>query len=211
MLASLLAMTSLARSHSFCYYDEISNEQICNHCCYSGYEHTDKDFYLPDLKKSFCSKENQGHSNGICDGFGTCQCAPPFIGEDCSIKDCKYNCSYNGYCSVEFPISRCMCSPGYFGEYCQFRECLNNCSWPNGNCDYDAGICECAMIYNPFENFREWARWGGEDCSYLAAYAAGARQVIWWGVVVISAMVGMLLGYEGDYHSAEETVSGVVK
>ncbi|GMH86956.1 hypothetical protein TL16_g10705 [Triparma laevis f. inornata] len=143
----------------FCYYDDITNEQICNHCCYSGYEHTDDDFYIPDVKKSYCSKENTGHSNGICDGFGTCQCAPPFIGEDCSIKDCKYNCSFNGYCSVEFPVSRCMCADGYFGEYCQFMECLNNCSFPNGNCDYDTGTCSCAMIYNPFENFREW--WGG--------------------------------------------------
>eukprot|EP00520_Triparma_pacifica_P000336 CAMPEP_0118648420 /NCGR_PEP_ID=MMETSP0785-20121206/9146_1 /TAXON_ID=91992 /ORGANISM="Bolidomonas pacifica, Strain CCMP 1866" /LENGTH=1030 /DNA_ID=CAMNT_0006540611 /DNA_START=234 /DNA_END=3323 /DNA_ORIENTATION=+ len=159
---------------SFCYYDEVTGEQICNHCCYAGYEHTDDDIYIPDVKKSFCSLENTGSSNGICDGFGTCQCAPPFIGEDCSIKDCKYNCSYNGYCSVEFPVSRCMCSPGYFGEWCQYRECLNNCSWPNGKCDYDTGWCECTMVYNPFENFREWARWGGEDCSYLAAYAGSS-------------------------------------
>lgn len=174
---------------SFCYYDDITNEQICNHCCYSGYTHTDDDTYIPDVKKSFCSLENPGHSNGICDGFATCQCAPPFIGEDCSIKDCKYNCSYNGYCSVEFPVSRCMCSQGYFGEYCQFRECLNNCSWPNGKCDYDTGNCECTMVYNPFENFREWARWGGEDCSYLAAYAAGVKLTVTWMAIVAAVVV----------------------
>jgi hypothetical protein len=156
---------------SFCYYDD-TNTQICNHCCYSGYEHSDLDTYLPDVKKVVCSRENTGSSNGLCDGFGTCQCQPPYIGEDCSIKDCKYNCSFNGYCSVEFPVSRCMCAKGYFGEYCQFQECLNNCSYPNGICDYSNGLCDCSMIYNPFENFREWAPWDGEDCSYLAAYNA---------------------------------------
>ena len=54
---------------------------------------------------------NTGESNGICDGFGTTQCAPPFISDDCSIKDCKNNCSFNGFCSVEYPVSRCLCQP----------------------------------------------------------------------------------------------------
>ena len=27
-----------------------------------------------------CSASNPGEINGICDGFGTAQCAPPFIG-----------------------------------------------------------------------------------------------------------------------------------
>ena len=52
----------------FCYYDEVTNEQVCNHCCYAGYTHTDEDVYVPDTKKVFCSKEETGHSNGICDG-----------------------------------------------------------------------------------------------------------------------------------------------
>ena len=60
----------------------------------------------------------------------------PFLGLDCSIKDCKDNCNYNGYCSVEYPVSRCVCNPTYFGESCEFIECINNCSYPNGLCNY---------------------------------------------------------------------------
>jgi hypothetical protein len=28
-----------------------------------------------------CSQSNPGEVNGICDGFGTTQCAPPFLGK----------------------------------------------------------------------------------------------------------------------------------
>lgn len=78
-----------------------------------------------------CSRDEPGYSHGICDGFGTCQCAPPFLGDDCSVKDCLHDCSYNGYCSVEYPVSRCVCNPSYFGEFCEQIECLNNCSYVN--------------------------------------------------------------------------------
>ena len=30
--------------------------------------------------------------NGICDGFGHCQCIPPMIDDDCSIEDCPNQC-----------------------------------------------------------------------------------------------------------------------
>jgi hypothetical protein len=109
--------------------------------------------------------------SGICDGFGTCMCAPPFISEDCTIKDCKYNCSFNGWCSVEYPVSRCMCNPGYLGQYCQLQECLNNCTYPNGVCNATTGVCSCNMMYDPYNNTREYYSWLGEDCSYLVAYA----------------------------------------
>jgi hypothetical protein len=39
----------------FCRYDEITNEQICDHCCFAGHEHSDADVYLPDVKKVMCS------------------------------------------------------------------------------------------------------------------------------------------------------------
>ena len=75
-----------------------------------------------------CSRDAPGSSHGVCDGFGTCQCAPPFLGDDCATKDCLHDCSFNGYCSVEYPVSRCVCNPSYFGEFCEQIECLNNCS-----------------------------------------------------------------------------------
>ncbi|CAN0202808.1 unnamed protein product [Ectocarpus sp. 6 AP-2014] len=160
----------------FCYYEETTHVEVCSHCCQAGWSHQDGDTYVTeDVSRSECSLTSPGESHGICDGFGTCQCAPPFIGDDCSIKDCQYNCSFNGWCSVEFPVSRCMCTPGYYGEYCQYLECLNNCSYPHGTCDSSTGVCACEMTYSPYNNTRPWYAWMGEDCSFLVAFAAAPR------------------------------------
>ncbi|CAM9559913.1 unnamed protein product, partial [Heterosigma akashiwo] len=137
----------------YCYYDD-DNVQQCSHCSFAGYEHTDADTYASGLEKIPCSDDVTCYSNGICDGFGTCQCAPPFLGEDCAIKDCKDNCSFHGWCSVEFPVSRCMCNPGYYGEICEYQDCLNNCSYPNGVCDPDTGSCACRALMDPYVNTR---------------------------------------------------------
>mmetsp|Transcript_18167 Transcript_18167/g.28247 ORF Transcript_18167/g.28247 Transcript_18167/m.28247 type:complete len:224 (-) Transcript_18167:176-847(-) len=136
-------------------------------------------------------------SEGICDGFGTCQCAPPFIGDDCSMRDCKDKCNYNGYCSAEYPVSRCICNQGYFGDACQYIECLNNCTHPdNGECDHLTGTCKFKPLYSPqvivdSANSDEqetssssstltrnddndiWGYWEGEDCSWISVWAAG--------------------------------------
>ncbi|RLN88754.1 hypothetical protein BBJ28_00009809 [Nothophytophthora sp. Chile5] len=106
---------------SFCAYDDADQTQICTHCCFSGFEHTSNDSYVENVQKFPCSAETVQYSNGVCDGFGKCICRPPFIGEDCSIRDCGYNCSGHGYCSVEFPNSRCLCDDGWFGKYCGAR------------------------------------------------------------------------------------------
>jgi hypothetical protein len=96
---------------SVCEYDN-DNAQHCSHCCFDTIDGRKVPCRLEDAEMMIFT----GRTEGICDGFGTCQCAPPFIGEDCSILDCKHNCSFNGYCSVEFPASRCMCKDGYTGK-----------------------------------------------------------------------------------------------
>lgn len=156
-----------------CYYDEYTHEQVCVHGCQAGYKHQDNDTYVQDIAKVACSRSTYGfhETNGVCDGFGTTYCNPPYIGDDCSVKDCKHNCSFNGYCSVEFPVSRCVCQPGYFGEICDSQICLNNCSYPNGLCNTTNGVCNCNMMYNPYNNTMEFHAWDGEDCSYLHAYS----------------------------------------
>ncbi|KAL3794138.1 hypothetical protein HJC23_012845 [Cyclotella cryptica] len=93
---------------SVCQYDG-DHVQHCTHCCFDSISDRKVPCRLDDKELMHFT----GKSEGICDGFGTCQCAPPYIGEDCSILDCKHNCSFNGYCSVEFPASRCMCKDGY--------------------------------------------------------------------------------------------------
>jgi hypothetical protein len=67
---------------------------------------TDADFYQQDIAKLPCTQTLPGESNGICDGYGNSMCAPPYVGEDCSIKDCKNNCTFNGWCSLEYPVAR---------------------------------------------------------------------------------------------------------
>lgn len=74
--------------------------------------------------------------------------APVFLGLILTVTPCSSvivqifanNCSFNGWCSVEYPVSRCVCNPGYFGEDCSMIECLNNC-----RCDASLGVqLECA-------------------------------------------------------------------
>jgi len=173
---------------SVCYYDS-DFVQHCKHCCQSGYTFSDDDVYVTGVTKYPCKRtlngDFTGTSGGICDGFGSCMCAPPFIGDDCSIKDCKNNCSFNGYCSIEFPVSRCICQDGYFGDFCQYRECLNNCSYPNGVCNDSSGVCMCQPIFSPYNSQQIYVYWEGEDCSYLTAWfsACTAKPMPWRFVV----------------------------
>ena len=96
-----------------------------------------------------------------------------YIGDDCAIKDCQYNCSFNGWCSLEFPVGRCVCDPTFYGEFCQYMQCLNNCSWPNGQCNQTSGACNCNPIMDPYVGWRVFKYWGGEDCSFIHMYAGG--------------------------------------
>ena len=198
-----------------CWYEQ-DQDQRCVHACQAGYRHRDNDTYVQDIKKVPCTRENSDPNNpetytaeinGICDGFGRTMCNPPFVGDDCSVRDCRMSnntpppagalgsatpilnetCSYNGWCSIEYPVSRCMCSPGYFGDICQHKLCLNNCSYPNGVCNITTGQCMCRYLYNPYNNtariFEDpltgaYRTWDGEDCSYLFAYSAATRSTL---------------------------------
>lgn len=114
-------------------------------------------------------------SHGQCNGFGVCVCAPPFMGDDCSIKGCIENCYGRGRCILEYPIARCECDPPYGGIDCQTRICPNNCSYPNGYCDYK-GECVCNTMMNPFDRLQRFLPYGGDDCSFIMPFA-GADSV----------------------------------
>lgn len=179
---------------TFCQWDAFHRQHTCQHCCHSGFPHdnfADSYQYFGDkFHKKSCSAAVPGMSNGICDGFGQCQCAPPFIGDDCSIKDCPGNCGGHGWCSVEFPISRCICDAGYYGMRCQYQECLNNCSYPNGNCNRNTGECECRMMYSPYNSQEEWHPWGGQDCSYILAFAGAS---VLQPALLLQRLLGMVI------------------
>ena len=74
----------------YCYYDPQTLEQICTHCCSTGHTWVDEDQYrsldTTSVRKVACDADHHGISNGVCDGFGSCQCAPPFFGLDCSMS-----------------------------------------------------------------------------------------------------------------------------
>ena len=87
----------------------------------------------------------RGASRGTCDGFGACQCLPPFTGPDCSVLDCPGGCGGHGACIQDFPVSRCACEADWGGRACEARLCPANCSWPRGECNTSSGLCACAQ------------------------------------------------------------------
>jgi hypothetical protein len=138
----------------FCKYDADTHQQVCSHCCSAGKAlRFDGEPYDRNFRKSPCNNGQSGENHGICDGFGSCQCAQPYIGDDCSIKDCPNNCTNHGWCSIEYPQSRCMCRRPYTGLSCEFKQCLNNCSYPNGICV--EGSCVCRPVLDPYNNTRD--------------------------------------------------------
>lgn len=195
-----------------CYYDTLTHDEICQHTCQASHNHTDGEGFIQDAAKVPCSKDLPGEENGICNGWGKSYCAPPFIGEDCSIRDCKNNCTFRGYCSVEFPVSRCMCNPGYYGEECEFAHCLNNCSYPNGLCNTTTGECDCHLLYNPYNSSKLYygrdpvdhitrrpISWDGPDCSYLHAFSAASRRFDNSNLTLLLIIMVILLSYSNSY------------
>jgi len=165
---------------SVCGYDE-NHDQHCTHCCYDEIDGRKVPCRLGDEELMLFT----GKTEGICDGFGSCQCAPPYIGEDCSILDCKHNCSFNGYCIVEFPQSRCMCKAGYQGDHCQHLECLNGCSFPNGVCNHETGKCTCNTLYSPYDKTKEGTEeemgWDRDGCK--------EREMDWQDIIIFVVLV----------------------
>lgn len=111
----------------FCFYDQYTHQQVCKHCCHAVTPEAEHHVagHVYNERKVACNHEHPGASHGICNGFGKCQCRPPFIGEDCSIRDCPDQCNGNGYCSAEYPVGRCVCDPGFGGLSCNERKCDN--------------------------------------------------------------------------------------
>lgn len=160
----------------YCYYDTETHVQHCTHCCSSPYVHADDDVYVQHQRKVACSATSPGVSHGICNGFGLCMCAPPFVADDCSVRGCpgpNGNCNGHGICSVEYPVARCICDPGWSGLDCGTRLCLNNCSFPNGECIN--GVCECKTMLNPYNRTEAWLPYAGTDCSFVTPFAAAPR------------------------------------
>ncbi|CAN0446333.1 unnamed protein product [Laminaria digitata] len=81
----------------------------------AGWAHQDGDEYVTEgVARLECSADMPGESHGICDGFGTCQCSPPFIGDDCATKDCprRETCSFSGWCFGGVPRFPAHVPPG---------------------------------------------------------------------------------------------------
>jgi len=177
----------------YCYYDDVTWKLSCRHCCSSGSrpEPYTNVFEQLRVRKVPCSATEHGTENGICDGFGHCQCVPPMIGDDCSIRDCKNRCSGHGVCSMEFPQSRCICDAKWTGDDCSSITCLNNCSYPWGECT--EGVCVCRDIMNPYNNTQVWAKYEGPDCSWITPFASASSRSVglmfWILVLLVSVFI----------------------
>ena len=149
------------------------------------------------LQRGECSPARRGASRGTCDGFGGCQCVPPFTGADCAVMDCPGGCSGNGICVLEFPVGRCDCAPGFGGRDCAQRLCPGNCSWPRGECDAATGVCACATAAGAEVGGAQM--FAGADCS-VAMVTAGARgegrrEMVWVVMGAVAALVGAAVGW----------------
>ena len=145
-------------------------------------------------------------SHGVCDGFGQCICAPPFLGDDCSVLGCPSPagggapCSGRGLCALEYPVAHCNCEPPYAGTACELILCPNNCSWPRGTCAAD-GVCSCGAPLNPFDRAQVLPAYGGPDCSYELPFArATSNGAVHAAAVALAvATAAMLVTADGSY------------
>ena len=113
----------------------------------------------PFYNGSSCEILNHCESNavtcserGTCvNGFNgsTCDCNPPYIGENCESQDFCFNtnCNERGTCNNGLDSYTCSCDPGYTGADCETNidDCMNrNCSG-NGVCvdGVNSFSCEC--------------------------------------------------------------------
>jgi hypothetical protein len=223
---------------SVCRYDTDNHEQTCLHCCTQGWLHADGEGYTTGVRKGPCTFEPgavaRGQEvNGVCDGaLGVCQCAPPYLGDDCSMKDCPRalnggatpspgatptplpgpQCCTSpdrGMCSVEYPVSRCLCTYPFTGDLCQAQLCLNNCSYPNGLCDTSSGLCTCAAIANPFDATQgPWSAYAGDDCSWVPAFAGAGSARVSSGAVALGAAAVAALAVAAAWGAREEEEGG---
>jgi len=191
-----------------CIYNSTTHKQDCIHCASLPYVHTDEDpSYIEGMRKvpitydSFVwglpVSERKKYTHGICDGFGKCQCSPPFLTDDCSVKDCMNNCSgpLNGECIVEYPIARCACIPPATGDNCSIYNCPNNCS-AHGVCNINNGTCTCDKIKSPYNRKIYWDTYAGPDCSYVRPFAgASIAQASFMAIAV--AFIGLVFVSNG--------------
>ncbi|XP_064394660.1 sushi, von Willebrand factor type A, EGF and pentraxin domain-containing protein 1-like isoform X2 [Halichondria panicea] len=113
----------------------------------------------PFYTGSSCEILNHCESNAVtCSERGTCvngfdgsscDCNPPYIGENCESQDFCFNtnCNERGTCNNGLNSYTCSCDPGYTGTDCEddIDDCLNvNCSG-NGVCvdGVNSFSCEC--------------------------------------------------------------------
>ena len=151
------------------------------------------------LQKAACSERVRGRSRGTCDGFGGCQCVPPFTGPDCAVLDCPRNCSGRGVCALDFPVGRCLCESPFGGADCSSTLCLNNCSWPHGACNTTTGVCACGWAMHPTNRSQRYRPYAGPDCSFLtpAAAAPAATAPSVWAVAAGAAAAAALAAAAG--------------
>jgi len=87
-------------------------------------------------------------NNGTCIAPNTCQCAPGWSGNDCSVPVCDQVCLHNGNCTHP---NICTCERGWSGHDCSVAMCAQDCH--HGRC-VAPDTCKCDQWENEWRDGR---------------------------------------------------------
>ena len=115
------------------------------------------------------------YNNGTCIAPNTCQCAPGYGGNDCSVPLCTEGCQHGGNCTTP---NTCTCEKGWAGHDCSVAMCAQECN--NGGYCVAPDVCKCKQWRSLWRDQREaggqplyrdeygdpqYTGWTGFDCS----------------------------------------------
>jgi hypothetical protein len=55
------------------------------------------------------------------------------------------------------------------------------------------GVCNCSVIYSPYNNTKIYTTWKGDDCSYITPYTAANSAFVGWINVLLPLLIAFFV------------------